>query len=165
MTMTDHDSGIHFPKGKAGRKAARAARKALRALKNHGTAAFPDLGMADSPSLLDALRERPGDIPGTTRVYRPLVSSPSPLRQLPPPMWTDNAVTVRPLWTPAEYRTYERLTAISCSPVISEAAQARVWLKKFVEKHGREKCAMMMAEIRRRDAAEWFKENQKGPKR
>jgi len=24
---------------------------------------------------------------------------------------------------------------------------------------------MMMAEIRRRDAAEWFKENQKGPKR
>lgn len=162
MTHSVED-GVTYIKGKSGRRAARAARKVLQELKNGGRSAFPDLGTADSPSLLDALRERPRDIPGTTRLYPayvPMRSDKSPA--LPPPMWTEPVVTVKPMWTAAEFRTYERLTAIVCSPVISEAAQARVWLAKFKEKHGLEKCDMMMAEIRRRDAAEWFKENQKG---
>lgn len=134
----------------------------------------PEPAVVASPSLEDALRERParpGDVVRyqevtrvgpTTMIYHG-ASVPTDTRALASPLQrqartTDPRVVVSAMWTPAEYRTYERLTAMVCAPVISERARAQVWLKKFVEKHGKDKCEMMLAEIRRRDEVEWFKD-------
>jgi hypothetical protein len=124
-----------------------------------------------TPSLKDALRRRPGEPEGqsvrtgpSSRLYmdwqrlndstRAFLHNSNPKNKVQ----AEPVVICRPMWTAAQYRTYERLTAMVCSPVISERARAQVWLRKFEEKNGKELCGMLLAEIRRRDADEWFKD-------
>jgi len=68
------------------------------------------------------------------------------------------AVACRDFWTAKEFRTFERLTAMVCEPDMQARQRARRWLEDFVKKHGKDKCDMMLAEIRRRDEQEWFSE-------
>jgi hypothetical protein len=112
-----------------------------------------------APSLKDALRERPGAIQGQGQ------GTPR-LRALQDPRsWTKDTIVRRAsppatvcndFWTAKEFRTFERLTAMVCEPGMEARARARLWLKNFIDKHGKDKCDMMLAEIRRRDEQEWF---------
>lgn len=118
-----------------------------------------------SPSLKDALRERPGQSQGA------LISNAPSQRRLydaergcyngRPIQTKASEVTSYALWTAAEFRTYRHLLDRVMSPVTSEAASGRVWLRRFQEKHGKEVCDMMLAEVRRLDAAEYFKAKEK----
>lgn len=65
-------------------------------------------------------------------------------------------VICTPMWRPEDFRTFDNLTAMSCSPSAVDQAMAEDLIRQFVRKHGVDKCDMMLAEIRRRDAQVWF---------
>lgn len=71
------------------------------------------------------------------------------------------AATFTPMWTAQEFRTFDRLQAMSCSHIHDERKRGALWLKNFVDKHGKEKCDMMLAEVRRRAEQDWFKDSHK----
>ena len=128
-------------------------------------------------SLKDALRERPSDAyrlaSGASREVVPYTQwTGTAQRALTDPTWEgrkksrldklDKAAAqltiVKPFWTAAEFRSFERLSAMVCDPAMDVRQRARTWLKDFIDKHGKEKCDMMLAELRRRDELEWFKD-------
>lgn len=110
-------------------------------------------------SLKDALRERPGSPAGHPRQGGGKQVAAGGSRQ----PRTTPAVTCSPFWTPEEFRTFRYLTdvvyngsssGVACDP--RSRADAAVYLKRFTEKQGKEKCDMMLAELRRQDAAAYF---------
>jgi hypothetical protein len=116
-------------------------------------------------SLKDALRERPGSRREAPRASwaKQVAAATTGSRQ----PHAGTAVTCSPFWTPEEFRTFRYLTDVvyhgAASGVQSDPrsrADAAVYLKRFTEKQGKEKCDMMLAELRRLDAAAWFKEKQ-----
>lgn len=118
-------------------------------------------------SLKDATRERPGRLlpaliqnaPSQRRYWDGGKFNPAPSthRSQPyrPSTGQGGEVTSYDLWTAAEFRTFCHLMDRVVSPVISEAASGKVWLRRFKEKHGEEICEMMLAELRRRDEIAW----------
>jgi hypothetical protein len=70
---------------------------------------------------------------------------------------TASNVICRPMWTEADFRTFDFLTQMVCAGDPKSRAQYAKWLDDFKRKHGAEKCDMMLAEIRRRDAQAYFK--------
>lgn len=111
-------------------------------------------------SLKDALRDRPGSPRGTSRTDggKQVAARAGTRAHISP------VVTCSPFWTPEEFRTFRYLTdvvyhgassGVDCDP--RSRADAAVYLKRFTEKQGKEKCDMMLAELRRLDAATWFK--------
>lgn len=70
---------------------------------------------------------------------------------------TNPQVVCTDMWTPEEFRTFRHLVERCMSPRLTERAEADVWLRRFKEKHGQDKCQMMMDEIRRLDEVAWFK--------
>jgi hypothetical protein len=115
-------------------------------------------------SLKDAVSHRPGESRSPLRMP---VEDPTSRRirdvcNLPAPMWTDDdKIIVRSMWTPKEFHTFERLTAMCCSHIHTERLKGKHWLENFKHKHGREKCDMMLAELRRRDEQAWFADEKK----
>lgn len=68
-------------------------------------------------------------------------------------------------WTSAMLRTFDRLSAMCCSHLLSDRARGKVWLEKFIEKHGRHTCDAMLQELRKRDAEAWFAKAKREEKR
>lgn len=112
-----------------------------------------------SISMKEALRRRPDEAPGPNYRREAVSRAMGSVVHLPKNVLTLDGprVICTPMWTAAEFRAYERLTVMVCAPSMPERMRAMGWLRVFQEKHGKEKCDMMLAEIRRRDAAEWFK--------
>lgn len=110
-------------------------------------------------SMKDALRQRPGLPEGPSEGKQAVRRAMDSISHLPKNVLTLDGprVICTPMWEPAEYRAFERLTVMVCAPSMPERMRATGWMRTFIEKHGKEKCDMMLAEIRRRDAAEWFK--------
>lgn len=115
-------------------------------------------------SLKDATSNRPGTpprLPNLPTVQEdPITKWQKAMLKLANPMWTDGA-TSRPMWTPREFNTFERLVNMTCSHIHTERLKGKFWLQNFQRKHGKEKCDMMMAELRRLDEQEWFKDASK----
>lgn len=117
-------------------------------------------------SMKNALRQRPGSSGGTTE----RLSAGAPTRTYPAPrVRQDASVICSPYWTPEEFRTFRYLTSVVYTGAAADVAvdgrtraDAAVFLKRFTEKHGKEKCDMMMAELRRLDAAAWFGKRRPG---
>lgn len=115
--------------------------------------------MVITVSLKEALRERPSAPQAHSRQNGTPARLPRPNYELVPgKKGTYNVVS---LWTEQEFRTFRHLIERCASPRVSEAADGRVWLRRFKEQHGEEICDMMLAEIRRRDEIAWFKGKQK----
>lgn len=106
-------------------------------------------------SLKQATRERPGRSEGALVRNAPSQLAMGKART---PVQGQLDITVCALWTAAEFRTFRHLMDRVMSPVISEKASGEVWLRRFKEKHGNEICEMMLAELRRQDELEWFKQ-------
>jgi len=141
------------------------------------TRAHPQPLAVLAPSLRDAVRQRPGTSEGETITQRAL----STIRHWDGTTWVGpggtpltrseihnanprnkkrakDLVIVQDMWTAADFRTFDRLSAMACSSLQSDRQRGKDWLDRFIKKHGREKCDMMLAEIRRRDEVEWFSE-------
>lgn len=54
-------------------------------------------------------------------------------------------------WTKAEFARFDRLTMKASSPHQLTRIMGRLALQKFVEKHGKEKCDAMFAELKKQD--------------
>lgn len=145
----------------------------LQTLQGARTRVHPEPLGVDAPSLKDALRKRPGadedmvqralstvkQWTGTTWVSRAELHDGNPKNKRRSQRHKDTSdVICTPMWTAAEFRTFDRLTLMSCSGNQGERTRAKEWLKRFTDKHGDEICSMMLAEIRRRDEQAWFKD-------
>lgn len=71
-------------------------------------------------------------------------------------------ITCRPMWEEADFRTYANLLEMVIHPTDGvPTIMAQSWLDGFKRKHGVEKCDMMLAELRRRDAQAFFDKKQR----
>lgn len=111
-------------------------------------------------SLKDALRERPGSPRALPRATGGKQIAEGGDRRQP---LSSPTVICSPFWTPEEFRTFRYLTdvvyhgsssGVDCDP--RSRADAAVYLKRFTEKQGKEKCDMMLGELRRLDALAWY---------
>lgn len=110
--------------------------------------------MTITVSLKDALRERPGrsEQPrGTDGRW----GTSSTVKRMP---FVNNEVICTPYWTEQEFRTFRHLTDMVYNNIGDprSRADAAVWLKRFTEQHGKDKCDLMLGELRRLDAIAWF---------
>jgi hypothetical protein len=112
-------------------------------------------------SLKEALRERPRDAQAhpKSRPGQVTYDSPRPARRQVSP-----DVVMSDFWTAEEFRTYRYLMdvvytghAAGVKVDATTKANCDVFLQRFVQKHGKEKCDMMLDELRRLDEQSWFK--------
>ena len=116
-------------------------------------------------SLKEALRERPGapGAPkGTIRRYdgkgRVIELGKEAVDRAVRSLNYHATVTCTPMWEASDLRTFSHLVDMVAHPSPGvDRILAQSWLDNFKRKHGVEKCDMMLAELRRRDAAAWFK--------
>lgn len=121
-------------------------------------------GSMPTVSMKDALRHRPGSPEGHSRTGGGGQVTVPGSRQ----PRASAAVTCSPFWTESEFRTFRYLTDMvytGCAAGVKadprSRADAAVYLKRFTDQQGKEKCDMMLAELRRLDATAWFNDKRR----